>query len=605
MISAEEALARFLRSTESFLARMDAVADERWSIRPDGEEWSAAETVEHVATTNGATLHRLRRAVIGGRMHRSRAASTSPIGPGLDPGRRSRRRRRAAIVATSLSLLCGVGPPESGTPGSLVAAASAAQILRGETTRVSVSFRGGAPTAASFSPSLSGDARFVAFESFARNLLPTTTANDRKQVFLLDRRSGEIALTSASATGEAGDEFSEGAALSANGRWLAFFSYAGNLVEGDARRCVRDFDSADVSCGDVFVFDRLRHRLERASVAADGTEANDHSLFPALSADGRFVAFLSEADNLVAGDANRAADVFVRDRLRRETIRVSAAVTDPASLGVSGTPSISPNGRVVAFEAFALDGPIGSIYVHDRRTGETRPVSVSSSGEPGNDTSSEPTLSRDGRVVAFQSFASNLVPDDRNGHADVFVHDRRTGRTQRVSVAADGGEPDGPSFQPSISADGRFVAFASFATNLVADDENGAIDVFLRDLRTGRTALASVSSADAPANGDSQSPSISADGRAVAFISLASNLAPEIPRNPVADDVYLRAPALGPGPQPRCRLGGRGGAGPRGGVWIGSRCSGVGRLDPGGLGGTAPADRASSRSAPPRQALKP
>src|SRR5438132_985845 len=210
----------------------------------------------------------------------------------------------------------------------------------------------------------------------------------------------------------------------------------------------------------------------RVSVASDGTEGNDVSLGSALSADGRFVAFDSAATDLVAGDTNGASDVFV----------------------------------------------------HDRQTGTTERVSVASDGAQGNDSSSRgsPALSADGRFVAFDSDATNLVAGDTNGTTDVFVHDRQTGTTERVSVASGGGTQgngkSGGFFAfPALSADGRFVAFQSDATNLVAGDTNGTTDVFVHDRQTGTTERVSVASAGSQGNGSSAGPVLSADGRFVAF----------------------------------------------------------------------------------------
>ena len=174
---------------------------------------------------------------------------------------------------------------------------------------------------------------------------------------------------------------------------------------------------------------------ERVSVSSGGAQGNGYSFDPAISADGRFVAFASDATNLVPGDTNSTADVFVRDR----------------------------------------------------QTGTTRRVSVSSGGAQGNDVSSDPAISADGRFVAFKSDATNLVPGDTNDSDDIFVHDRQTGTTRRVSVSSGGAQGNGDSLSPAISADGRFVAFESCATNLVPGDTNDAIDVFVHDRQTGTT----------------------------------------------------------------------------------------------------------------------
>jgi uncharacterized repeat protein (TIGR01451 family) len=212
----------------------------------------------------------------------------------------------------------------------------------------------------------------------------------------------------------------------------------------------------------------------RVSVSSKGIQGNansggnqngwDWDGLNAISADGRYVAFESDASTLVVGDKNRAKDVFVRDRL----------------------------------------------------TGNTTRVSVSSTGLPGNSNSQSSAISANGRYVAFTSDASNLVAWDTNGFPDVFVHDCKTGETRLVSVSSAHEQGSAQSNSPVISADGRYVAFTSYADNLVAGDTNGFPDVFVRDLKTGKTTLVSVSSAGVQG---SQSDAISADGRYVVFTS--------------------------------------------------------------------------------------
>src|SRR5205814_1263965 len=192
----------------------------------------------------------------------------------------------------------------------------------------------------------------------------------------------------------------------------------------------------------------------------------------------------------------------------------------------------SADGRFVAFAAWARNlapgdtNGFGDVFVHDRGTGVTERLSVDGAGTEANDTIHQPAISADGRFVAFVSAATNLVPGDTNGLSDVFVHDRRTRRTERVSVDSAGTQADGASASPALSADGRFVAFSSSATNLVPGDTNGQADVFVHDRRTGTTERVSVDSAGTGANGWSERPSISADGRFVAFCSYATNLVP-------------------------------------------------------------------------------
>ena len=353
-----------------------------------------------------------------------------------------------------------------------------------------------------------------------------------------------------------------------DGRFVAFESKANNLVAGD----ILGFD-------DIFVHDRQTAITTRVSVDSGGAEGSGHSYSPSISGDGRYVAFESNANlDLVAGDSNPLSDIFVHELLGGTTTLVSVdsfGVQDVPSSSFS--PSISADGRYVAFESDAIlvanDLALFDVYVHDRQTGDTILVSVDSLGAAGNNNSKSPSISADGRYVAFESFATNLVAGDNNGLFDVFVHDRDADEdgiyddedgtydpgevsTVRVSVRSDGTEADQASNAPSISSDGRYVAFESNATNLVADDTNvstdifvhdrdtdgdgiydepgatnlvaddtnGSTDVFVHDLQTGATTRVSVDLAGFEDIGDSNNPSISADGSSVTFQSDADNL---------------------------------------------------------------------------------
>ena len=391
----------------------------------------------------------------------------------------------------------------------------------GTTTRVSVSSAGQQGNGGSGAPSLSADGRFVAFDSYASNLVAGDT-NHSDDIFVHDRQTGttdRVSVSSAGQQGNYGDSW--GPSLSADGRFVAFGSYASNLVAGDTN-----------GAGDIFVHDRQTGTTTRVSVSSAGEGGNDQSEDPSLSADGRFVAFNSGASNLVAGDTNDAWDIFVHDRQTGTTSRVSVSSAGEEGNNGSGDPSLSADGRFVAFTSYASNLVAGDtngthdIYVHDRQTGTTIHVSVSSTGQQGNGGSWVPSLSADGRFVAFYSSASNLVAGDTNGTHDIFVHDRQTGTTTRVSVSSAGQEGNGGSYDPSLSADGRFVAFQSGASNLIAGDTNDLSDIFVHDRQTDTTTRVSVSSAGQQGTdyGDSRSPSLSADGRFVAFHSYASNL---------------------------------------------------------------------------------
>jgi len=289
---------------------------------------------------------------------------------------------------------------------------------------------------------------------------------------------------------------------------------------------------------------------ELVSVDSTGTQANFNSTLPPpgrfVSADGRFVAFCTDASNLVQGDTNGTLDIFVRDRVNRTTARVSVGSTGVQGNSGSGSYgiSISADGRFVAFESAANNLVSGDtngasdVFVHDRATGITERISMDSSGLQANGASHYPSLSADARYVAFASSASNLVPGDNNGKWDVFVRDRLAGWTERVSTSTAGLEADRDSYKPEVSADGRCVAFVSSATNLIAGDTNAAQDVFLHDRLTGTTELVSVASSGGHADSTSSWPAVSDNGRYVAFWSSASNLVGGDTNG--MDDVFLR-----------------------------------------------------------------
>ncbi|MBI4604446.1 MAG: PD40 domain-containing protein [Planctomycetes bacterium] len=360
-------------------------------------------------------------------------------------------------------------------------------------------------------------ARSVVFASDATNLasnvLPRDT-NGVRDVFVRDLVTGSTVMVSLSVSNGQGDGPSggffgpngnPGCTISRNGRHVAFTSIATNLVPGVTASVLR-----------VYVRDRDSNRngvLDETSGVntvlvgelPDGSRPDGRCYQPSLSADGRFVAFTSEATNLTiaSGDSNGASDVFVQDRdfdANRDNSLAANPIFDELRLG---------------------DG----VWI--------RGVSVSSGGVLGNGASSNPSISGDGRLVAFESAATNLVAGDSNGRSDIFVHELgqfllRNGATTRVSVSASGGQADADSFNPSISWNGRYVAFDSLATNLAPSggDSNGVSDVFVRDRQMGTTVRVSVTSGGAQANGLSDRPSISDDGRFVAFLSLATDLAP-------------------------------------------------------------------------------
>jgi Tol biopolymer transport system component len=322
---------------------------------------------------------------------------------------------------------------------------------------------------------------------------------------------------------------------------IAFRSDVSDLVPGDT-----------IDAMDAFVRDMRTGGATRVSVSSAGEQGNRDSWSPFISADGRYVAFSSQASNLVPGDTNGKSDVLVRDMQAGITTRVSVSSTGEQGAGDSYGGCISADGRFVAFVSLAPNlvpedtNGKWDVFLRDTWNGVTTRVSVSSEGRQADGDSfsySGASLSADGRYVAFHSDAANLVPDDTNNAKDVFLHDMRTGATTRVSASSRGVQGNAGSENPAISADGRYVAFDSMATNLVCDDTNRRDDVFVRDLWTGATSRVSISSSGIQGNRDSLIPCISADGRYVAYSTFAPNLGEGAPCRTV--DLVVRDMQLG------------------------------------------------------------
>jgi Tol biopolymer transport system component len=365
-------------------------------------------------------------------------------------------------------------------------------------SRQSAESGGAGGNADSYQPTISADGRLVAFTSAASNLSRAQRTN-RPSVYLRDLVAETTKLVSrqgASRGHRAADGGSSEPAISADGRWVAFTSAADNLSR-----------AADKPVRNAFVRDTRRRRtllVSRQSASDGGKGTNDVVSSVSISGNGRYAAFGSGGSNL-AHDAERDPSwggVFVRDIQRRKTRLISRQSSDlggDVAQCCSAFPSISADGKLVAFSSSARNlrppgipwegqGPIEAIYVRDlaRRTTELASrASISEGGDTPNDASDQPSISADGRYVAFHSWAANLSPDDRDFHADIFVHDTVGGTTELVTrqSASAGAKPsDGESRGPAISADGRFIAFSSWAENL-SDDDVALVDAFLRQVR--------------------------------------------------------------------------------------------------------------------------
>ncbi|HET6594556.1 MAG TPA: hypothetical protein VFG81_02965 [Anaerolineales bacterium] len=341
---------------------------------------------------------------------------------------------------------------------------------------------------------------------------------------------------SVSSAGEEGNDtsgFLSPPSISADGRFVAFDSAATNLIEG-----------GNLSTN-IFVHDRQTGVTEIVSVSSRGRQGEGLSSFPDLSADGRFVAFDSDAENL-ARDRNGTTDIFRHDRQTGETILVSVTSDEQQGSASSHAPAISADGNFIVFHANSALVPEDTnnntdVYIRDVQAGTTALVSVALDGTAGNNTSFIQDISADGRFVVFVSDATNLVPNDVvDNEPNVYVRDLSSGVTELVSVGSDGTRADVGFFDiPSISADGRYVAFSTF-DSLVPEDTSGfTLDIYLRDRVAGTTELISVNSDEVPGDGRSEAPSVSADGRYVAFQSDSTNFAPEGSIFP-DEDIFVR-----------------------------------------------------------------
>jgi len=479
----------------------------------------------------------------------------------------------ADVASPGTATVTVVNPPPGGTSNALTFTVNSGTTPRaGVIGVVSVATDGTQGNGNSGLPAISTNGRFAAFVSLATNLV-TGNTNGFSNVFLRDTCGGAQAGCTPSTVavsmapdgtlgnGDSGESigFVSAPSISADGRFVAFASSATNLVLGDTN-----------GARDIFVRDTCVRapagcipNTTRVSVATDGIQANGDSRDASISADGRFVAFSSVATNLVPGDTNNSEDIFVRDTCfgapvgcTLSTTRVSVATDGTQGNDGSFSPSISADGHFVAFASYATnlapnDTNIAvDVFVRDTCMGvspgctpSTSLISVATNGNSANFGSVFPSISPDGRFVAFPSFATNLIPGGTTnaGYSDIFVRDTCLGanvgctpRTTLVSVSTDGAQGNKISALPSISAQGRFIAFDSDATNLVPGDTNGFTDIFVRDTCAGAppgctptTVRVSVAADGTQGNFNDGPGAISRDGHFVVFGSGASNLVPD------------------------------------------------------------------------------
>lgn len=400
----------------------------------------------------------------------------------------------------------------------------------GDTTRASVAKDGTQANGNSQQPVLTPDGRYIAFGSIATNLVPGVDTRGRYQAYVLDRGTGDIEIVSISNDGQAANEHVTSVDISDDGRYVVWHTMATNLVP-----------ETNLDKWQIYLHDRVADTTELISRAQDGTPANRLSLEPSISGDGRYVAFRSHAANLVAGTTINRSHIYLLDRETKEVKLVSRAHDGgeasgpPGSIstnsGDSAEPVITPDGRYIAYRSHATNiveepgGPGLDVFVYDDETGQTEQVSITAKGEAQDKGAWQPSISADGRYVTFTSASFNMVPTAGWDSFHVYVHDRETGDTERVSVSSDGVEGDGGGQSPAISGDGRYIAYMSYAFNLVPEvAQNPRPDIYLWDRVTGSTELITVAVDGGPANSDSGGAYLNHDGSVVAYQSLSDNL---------------------------------------------------------------------------------
>ena len=443
------------------------------------------------------------------------------------------------VIILSGLLLAAFANASSGTPVSV--------------TRVSENTAIGQGNRGSYDITITPDQHYAVFTTDATNLVPGDT-NGVSDIIIKDLLADTYSRLSTSSSGAQANYGSYTGSISSDARYLTFVSKATNLVPG-----LNDNNGF----GDVYLKDTQTGTVTLVSTNTGGTVlANGESSLATISSDGRNVAFLSQASNLVPGDTNGVMDVFVRDTVAGTTTRVSTDSSGAQGNGVSGydyPPCISGNGRYVTFESDASNLVAGDtigatdIFVKDLQTGVTTRVSTTSTGEQANDRSFFPSISKDGRYVLFRSQAYNLGAGDSPACqpltcSDVFRKDTVTGAVTWISTDAAGNPANSGSWDPHLSADGRYAAFTSDASNLAAGDTNNNFDLFVKDADTGAIYLTSVNASGQVGNNWSVDPFVADGGGLVGFGSLASNLVAGDTNNVV--DVFVSTFPTNNGPKP-------------------------------------------------------
>lgn len=403
---------------------------------------------------------------------------------------------------------------------------SASASVPGLNEGVDVSTTGGSPNGSSGLPTMSEDGRYIAFESSATDLVSSPTVNGNAQVYVRDRLNNTTQLVSVSSSGSADNGYAQNPQISANGRYVVFNSNATNLVSGVTDGVLH-----------VYIHDMNTGTTSIVDTSASGSAANNASQLPSVSADGQFVVFNSYANNLVSSPTLSGGGgtqyIYLKNMSTGTVQLVSMGLSSTAPNGASQAgggdgSSISCEGRYVVFYSSATnltsDEPStvsDDVFVADMLSGTTTDITLNENGESGT-----PSISCDGSYVAFGSTSTNLVSGltVSNGYGNAYVYDMINGTTDLVSQATDGTQGNATSWSPTVSDDGRYVAFNSYATNLTSGVTGSNNHVYLRDRQSGTTELLDVNSSGTVGNGDEEGPAISADGRYAIYSSQSTNL---------------------------------------------------------------------------------
>lgn len=384
--------------------------------------------------------------------------------------------------------------------------------------RASVASDGTQANGSSEKASLNHDGRYLVFQSSGSNFIAGDNATT-SDIFRKDVATGALVAASLNADGVRGDYYSFDPHISSDGQFVSFHSPASNFASPDIYG-VHDAYRKNVATGEII----------RVSQSADGVEANDYSAFATMSADGRFVAFMTYSTNISPGDTSSTSDIYLKDCTTGSLIRVSVTAAGIPGNGAHANPVISADGRYVVFESLSTNFVAGDtnakrdLFRKDLVTGALVRVSTKADGQEANGDCYDASLSADGRYLLFTSKADNLVPNDLNGSEDIFRKDLETGEIMRVSTSASGFQGNNNSTEASISADGRYALFNSLASNLVPNDTNGSSDVFRKDLMTGEILRVSLNQIGTEIAGASTQGVLSADGLRAAFTTTASTV---------------------------------------------------------------------------------